>query len=128
MTYKHLLLYVDDTPANMRLVEQIIKQFSDIKLIGETTAERGLVVAAEQQPGLILMDIQLPGMDGFQALTELKQNNNTHHIPVIAVSANAKESDEQRGLDHGFDGYLTKPLDLHKFISVIRDQFSLNQD
>lgn len=125
MTDKHLVLYVEDNPANMRLVEQILKQFPEIELIGEETAEEGLVVAEQRQPELILMDINLPGMDGFQALAELKGNETTQHIPVIAISANAMDSDIQLGLDTGFERYLTKPLNLQEFMSVIRTQFNL---
>jgi CheY-like chemotaxis protein len=125
MTDKHLVLYVEDNPANMRLVEQILGQFPDVELIGVQTAESGLDVAEEQQPELVLMDINLPGMDGFQALAELKQREQTKHIPVVAVSANAMDLDMQRGLDQGFDGYLTKPFNLQEFMSMIRTQLKL---
>jgi CheY-like chemotaxis protein len=125
MTDKHLVLYVEDNPANMRLVEQILGQFPDVELIGVQTAESGLDVAEEQQPELVLMDINLPGMDGFQALAELKQREQTSHIPVVAVSANAMDLDMQRGLDQGFDGYLTKPFNLQEFMSMIRTQLKL---
>lgn len=126
MTDKHLVLYVEDNPANMRLVEQILKQFPDVELIGEETAESGIDVAEQRQPELILMDINLPGMDGFQALAELKRMETTRHIPVVAISANAMDTDVQRGLDSGFHGYLTKPLNLQQFMSMIRTQFKLD--
>jgi len=126
MNNKHLVLYVEDNPANMRLVEQILKQFPEVELLGEETAESGLEVAAERLPELILMDINLPGMDGFQALAELKKQEKTQHIPVIAISANAMDSDMQRGLDSGFDGYLTKPLNLQEFMSMIRLRLNIN--
>lgn len=126
MSDRHLVLYVEDNPANMRLVEQILRQFPDVELIGEETAESGLVVAEEQQPELILMDINLPGMDGFQALAELKKREKTQHIPVVAISANAMDSDMQRGLDSGFDSYLTKPLNLQEFMAMIRTQLNLD--
>lgn len=126
MTDKHLVLYVEDNPANMRLVEQILRQFPDVELIGVETAELGLDVAEQHQPELILMDINLPGMDGFQALVELKKNEKTSHIPVIAISANAMDADVQRGLNTGFDGYLTKPLNLQEFMSMIRAQLKFS--
>ena len=126
MTDKHLVLYVEDNPANMRLVEQILKQFHDVELIGEETAESGIDVAEQRQPDLILMDINLPGMDGFQALAELKRKDATRHIPVVAISANAMDTDAQHGLDSGFHGYLTKPLNLQQFISMIRTQLKLD--
>lgn len=126
MADKHLVLYVEDNPANMRLVEQILRQFPDVELIGEETAESGLEVAEEQQPELILMDINLPGMDGYQALAELKKRKKTQHIPVVAISANAMDSDMQRGLDNGFDGYLIKPLNLQEFMSMIRSRLNID--
>lgn len=126
MPVKNLLLYVEDNPANMRLVEQVMKQLPDIDFIGEETAINGINTAEAQQPGLILMDIQLPEMDGLQALTELRRRENTRDIPVFAVSANAMGSDRQSGLDHGFDNYITKPLDIQKFISMIRKHFMLD--
>jgi CheY-like chemotaxis protein len=126
MTDKHLVLYVEDNPANMRLVEQILRQFPGVELIGVETAESGLDVAEEQQPELILMDINLPGMDGFQALAELKQKEKTKHIPVVAISANAMDTDVQHGLDAGFIAYLTKPLNLQEFMSMIRTLLKLD--
>lgn len=126
MTDKHLVLYVEDNPANMRLVEQILGQFHDVELIGVETAESGLEIAEEQQPELILMDISLPGMDGFQALAELKRKEKTEHIPVVAISANAMDTDVQRGLDAGFDAYLTKPFNLQEFMSLIRTLLKLS--
>jgi CheY-like chemotaxis protein len=126
MTDKHLVLCVEDNPANMRLVEQILGQFPGVELIGVETAESGLDVAIEQQPELILMDINLPGMDGFEALAKLKENEGTKHIPVVAISANAMDTDVQRGLDIGFEGYLTKPLNLQEFMSMVRTQLNIN--
>lgn len=125
MTDKHLVLCVEDNPANMRLVEQILGQFPEVELIGVDSAENGLDAAVKQQPELILMDINLPGMDGYQALAELKAKQETRHIPVVAISANAMDTDVQRGLNVGFDGYLTKPLILQEFMSMIRTQLKL---
>lgn len=126
MSVNNSLLYIEDNPANMRLVEQVMKQFPDIGFMGEETAIDGINTAEAKQPGLILMDIQLPEMDGFQALTELKGRENTRYIPVFAISANAMNSDKQKGLDHGFDDYITKPLDIQKFIAMIRKHFMLD--
>ncbi|WP_126453124.1 response regulator [Sulfuriflexus mobilis] len=126
MTDKHLILYVEDNPANMRLVDQILKQFPSVELAGAETAEDGIEMAVNSQPALILMDINLPGMDGYQALEELRKCTETRHIPVVAISANAMSSDVQRGLDMGFDGYLTKPLNLQEFMSMIRMQLQLD--
>ena len=126
MTDKHLVLYVEDNPPNMRLVEQILKQFPDSGFIGEATADVGIDVAEQRQPELILMDVNLQGMDGFQALAELKRKETTRHIPVVAISANAMDTAVQRGLDTGFVSYLTKPFNLQEFILLIRTQLKLD--
>jgi CheY-like chemotaxis protein len=126
MTDKHLVLYVEDNPANMRLVEQILKRFPGVELTGAETAKDGIEIAVDRQPALILMDISLPDMDGYQALEELRKRAVTRHIPVVAISANAMDSDLQRGLDSGFAAYLTKPLNLQEFMSMIRTQLKLN--
>jgi CheY-like chemotaxis protein len=126
MTDKHLVLYVEDNPANMRLVEQILKQFPSVELTGAETAKDGIEIAVNRQPDLILMDINLPDMDGYQALEELKKRAVIPHIPVVAISANAMDSDMQRGLDTGFAAYMTKPLNLQEFMSMIRTQLKLD--
>ena len=125
MTDKHRVSCVEGNQANMRFPEENFVQFPEVELIGVDSAERGLDAAVENRPELILMDIHLPGMDGYQALSELKSKQETRHIPVVAISANAMDTDVQRGLSAGFDGYLTKPLILQEFMSMIRAQLKL---
>jgi len=125
MTTKHLVLYVEDNPANMRLVEQLLKTFPDITLIGAETAEDGLEVLKEQTPDLILMDINLPGMSGYDALAELKKQDATKDIPVVAISANALASDFDKGIAAGFSDYITKPINLQSFFSTIKKHLNI---
>jgi PAS domain S-box-containing protein len=113
------LLYVEDNPANLRLVQKIISTRKNIDMLAAESAEAGLKIAAEQLPDLILLDIQLPGMDGFEALRHLRDNPVTRDIPVIAVSANAMAQDIARGKEAGFVEYLTKPLDVSRFIDLV---------
>ena len=126
MDNKHQVLYVEDNPANMRLVEQLLKTFPDIVLIGAETAEDGIEIAQQQQPHLILMDINLPGMDGYEALVELKKLDVTANIPVVAISANALASDLEKGLKAGFADYITKPINLQSFFATIKKHLNIN--
>jgi len=126
MASKHLVLYVEDNPANMRLVEQLLKTFPDITLIGAETAEDGLEMIKEQTPDLILMDINLPGMSGYDALVELKKQDMTKAIPVVAISANALASDFEKGIAAGFADYITKPINLQSFFSTIKKHLNIS--
>jgi len=126
MPNKNHVLYVEDNPANMRLVEQLLKTFPDIELAGAETAEDGLVMAQQYVPDLILMDINLPGMNGYEALIELKKIDATRDVPVIAISANALASDVEKGLEAGFSDYITKPINLQTFFITIKRQLNLS--
>lgn len=116
------LLYVEDNPANLMLVEQILQSRSDIKLLSAPQALMGIELARAHKPDLILMDINMPGMDGITAMKKLQNYEETNNIPILAVSANAMESDIKKGLDAGFKGYITKPFDIPKFFVEI-DRF-----
>lgn len=116
------LLYVEDNPANLKLVEQILQSRSDIKLLTAPQARLGIELARAHQPDMILMDINMAEMDGITAMKKLKKYEETNNIPVIAVSANAMESDIKKCLDGGFKAYITKPLDIPKFFIEI-DRF-----
>jgi len=120
------VLYIEDNPANLRLVTQVINSKTSHKLISAPDAALGLQLVSSQQPALILMDINLPGMDGYAALKQLQANEETRHIPVIAISANAMESDIKRGLAAGFVDYLTKPIQLNKLVQLVNT--TLNGD
>lgn len=89
--------------------------------------EEGLQVARTRQPNLILMDISLPVLDGFEATRRIKQDPALQHIPVIAVTAHARPADEQRALDAGCDGYLSKPYSLRDFLAVVEKNIGRTQ-
>jgi PAS domain S-box-containing protein len=115
----HTVLYIEDNPANLRLVRKIISTHTSLTMIDARTAEQGLELAKMHHPALILLDINLPGINGFEALQRLKSNPETCDIPVIAISANAMERDVKKGLSAGFTDYLTKPLDIPKLLAVL---------
>ena len=126
MENKHQVLYVEDNPANMRLVEQLLKTFPDIELVGAETAEEGLEIAQQHVPDLILMDINLPGMNGYEALVELKKLDATREVPIVAISANALASDLEKGLEAGFADYITKPINLQSFFATIKKHLDIS--
>jgi PAS domain S-box-containing protein len=116
---QHVVLYVEDNPANVAFMRDLIGTFDNIELLVAPTGEIGVEVAREQLPTLIVMDINLPGMSGLEAMNTLQSEPATATIPVIALSAAASERDKQRGLQTGFAAYLTKPVDVEAFISVV---------
>jgi CheY-like chemotaxis protein len=103
------LLYVEDNPANLKLVEQLIARRPDMRLLSARDGNLGIQLARANQPEVILMDINLPGISGIEALKILREDPATAHIPVIALSANAMPRDIEKGLQAGFFGYLTSP-------------------
>ena len=113
------LLYVEDNPANLMLVEDIIARRPDIRLLSARDGGRGIALARTSRPDVILMDINLPGISGIEALKILTADNATAHIPVIAVSANAIPRDIEKGLKAGFFRYLTKPLKVVEFMETL---------
>lgn len=113
------VLYVEDNPANMRLVKKIISGLGGVNLLTAETAEAGLQLVKTCRPHLILMDINLPGMDGFEALGILRANPDTRDIPVVAVTANAMPDQIHRVMAAGFDDCLTKPINLQRFVAVV---------
>ncbi len=117
----HTLLYVEDNPANLKLVEQLIARRSDMKLLTAIEAMRGIELARSARPEVILMDINLPGISGMEALRILRDDPATRHIPVVALSANALPRDVERGLEAGFFRYLTKPIRVPEFMSTLTD-------
>jgi two-component system cell cycle response regulator DivK len=114
-----LILIVEDNDKNLKLVRDVL-QFNGYLTAEAMTAEDGLVLARSQQPALILLDIQLPGMDGFAALRQLRADPITKGISVMAVTASALEQDRQNILKAGFDGYMTKPINVKQFTKEIR--------
>jgi CheY-like chemotaxis protein len=117
----YTLLYVEDNPANLRLVSQLLTRRQDIKLVTAHTGTLGLEFALAYRPDIILLDINLPGMDGYQLKAELAQHNETRSTPVLALSANAMPRDIEKGAQAGFLHYLTKPIDIQKLMGAIDD-------
>ena len=113
------LLYVEDNPANMALVEQLIARRPDLHLLTAVNGLLGIELARAQVPDVILMDINLPGLSGIEAMTILQKDPATTHIPVIAISANAMQSDIKAGLDAGFLQYITKPIKVDEFMAAL---------
>ena len=113
------LLYVEDNPANLMLVEQIIEGQSHIRMLSACDGKSGIESALAHLPDVILMDINLPGITGLQAMKILRENLLTVHIPIIALSANAMPHDIEKGLKEGFFRYLTKPIKINEFMAAL---------
>ncbi len=113
------LLYVEDNPANRRLLEEVLTLYPSVRLISAETAQRGLELAASVRPDVILMDIKLPDMDGITALASLRRNENLNGVPALALSANAMPDDVDLALKAGFKAYLTKPLNISETLEEI---------
>lgn len=115
------VLVVEDNPANMTLADFLLQSVGHT-VLKALDAEAGLTLAREQKPDLILMDIQLPGMDGLQATGLLKGSEATRNIPVIALTALAMKGDEERIRAAGCDGYIAKPMRYQEFLATIAAQ------
>ena len=115
----HTLLYVEDNPANLQLVAQLIARRPDMRLLTAIDGPSGIDLAHAALPDVILMDINLPGMSGIEAMQLLRQHPATAHIPVVALSANAIPYDIERGLEAGFFRYLTKPIKVNEFMAAL---------
>ena len=110
MASAHILI-VEDNPKNLKLLRDVL-QFKGYIISAAETGEAGVALARAEQPALILMDVQLPGMDGREAAQVLKADASTRHIPIIALTAFAMKGDRERLLAEGFDGYISKPIDI----------------
>jgi CheY-like chemotaxis protein len=115
---KKTILVVEDNSYNMKLVRSLL-QIGEYKIIEAWTAEEGLELAREHSPDLILMDIQLPGMDGLSATRQIQIDPKIKNIPVLALTAYAMKGDEQNVLDAGCIGYISKPLDTRTFLNTL---------
>jgi signal transduction histidine kinase/CheY-like chemotaxis protein len=113
------VLYVEDNPANLELVEQILARRPDLKLLGAADATIGIGLARLAQPHAILMDINLPGLGGVEAMQILRLDPSTRHIPVIALSANAMPRDVEHALAAGFFDYITKPIKVPELVTAL---------
>jgi two-component system, cell cycle response regulator DivK len=114
------ILIVEDNEKNMKLVRDVL-QATGYRTLEATTGEEGVELALSQAPALVLMDVQLPGIDGVEALERLRQNERTASIPVLALTAQAMSGDRERFLEAGFDGYLAKPVDVGALIEAVRE-------
>ena len=117
------ILIVEDNPRNMKLVRDVL-QVKGHTTLEATTAEDGIVIAREKIPDLVLMDIQLPGMNGIDALGVLRADPATAKIPVIAVTASVMQQDRKLITEAGFDGYIGKPINLAEFLHSVNAQLA----
>jgi two-component system cell cycle response regulator DivK len=114
-----LVLIVEDNEKNLKLARDLLN-YHGVVTIEATNAEDGVALARERVPGLVLMDIQLPGMDGVSALGQLRADPATAKIPVVAMTASVMKEDRERFDKAGFDGFITKPIDVKSFPDQIR--------
>jgi len=114
------ILIVEDNDKNMKLVRDVL-QVKGYQTLEAGTAEDGIALAQAHSPDLVLMDIQLPGMNGIEALGVLRANPDTAHIPVIAVTASVKQQDRKQITEAGFDAYIGKPINLKEFLQSVRE-------
>ena len=120
MTQQALILIVEDNEKNMKLARDVLR-FNGFRTLEAVTAWQGLALAAEHRPDLILMDIQLPDMDGTAALRRLRGDATTAAIKVVALTAFAMKDDRERFVSQGFDGYLSQPLSVRELPSQVRE-------
>jgi two-component system cell cycle response regulator DivK len=117
------VLLIEDNATNMAMARFFLSSVGHT-VISATDAETGLMLAREEQPELILMDIQLAGMDGLEAIGLLKKDQATQNIPVIALTALAMKGDEERIRAAGCDGYIAKPIRYREFLAMVADQLA----
>ena len=114
-----LILIVEDNEKNMKLVRDILNA-KGYETMEAGTAEEGIEMAARRVPDLVLMDIQLPGMNGMEALKVLRSNPATEKVPVVAITASVMTQDRKQIMDTGFDGFIEKPINLKEFLAAVQ--------
>jgi len=121
------MLYIEDNPANLLLVKQLFARRNNWKLLTAIDGYLGIIIARENLPEVIMMDINLPGISGFEALVRLQADPTLAHIPVIALSSNVYPGHAEKGVQAGFFRYLTKPYKINELMDALEDslQFSL---
>jgi two-component system cell cycle response regulator DivK len=112
------ILIIEDNPKNLKLMRDLL-QCEGYTILEANSGEAGIILARAEQPALILMDIQLPGMDGCEAMHVLKQDASTQHIPIVALTAFAMKGDCETLLAQGFNGYIAKPIDVDAIPTLI---------
>ena len=115
----HVILVVEDNERNLKLLRDVL-EYAGYDVRVARTGEDGVTLAVKEPPDLVLMDLQLPGIDGMEALRQLRESPRTANIPVVAVTAQAMKQDRERVLDAGFDGYLEKPISVRAFPGQVR--------
>jgi two-component system, cell cycle response regulator DivK len=115
-----LVLIVEDNDKNLKLARDVLR-FGGFRTVEATNGEDGIVLASRELPDIVLMDIQLPGMDGIAALRRLRDDERTARIPVVALTASVMKSDRERFEEAGFDGFLQKPIEVATFASEVRE-------
>jgi two-component system, cell cycle response regulator DivK len=113
------VLYIEDNPLNMRLVKKYLQSFG-IEMIEAVDGYSGLDMALQAQPDLILVDVNLPDMDGLEVTRRLRSNDETSEMPIVALTANAMHGDRERCLNSGCDGYLAKPVSRVELVNMLR--------
>jgi len=116
---KKSILYIEDNPANLILVEQILDCMPSVHMWSAPEPLLGLELAMKHLPDLILLDINLPGMDGYEVLKQLRREASSKDIPVVALSANAMSKDLEAAKNAGFDGYITKPVNIKELQAIV---------
>jgi two-component system cell cycle response regulator DivK len=115
----HMILVVEDNERNLKLLRDVL-EYTGYDVRTARTAEDGIALAVKEPPDLVLMDLQLPGIDGMEALRRLRESPRTAAIPVVAVTAQAMKQDRERALAAGFDGYVEKPISVRAFPDQVR--------
>jgi two-component system cell cycle response regulator DivK len=115
----HVILVVEDNERNLKLLRDVL-EYAGYDVRVARTGEDGVALAVKEPPDLVLMDLQLPGIDGMEALRQLRESPRTADIPVVAVTAQAMKQDRERALDAGFDGYVEKPISVRAFPDQVR--------
>ena len=118
-----VILVVEDNERNLKLLRDVL-EYAGYEVRGAQTAEDGITLAVNEPPDLVLMDLQLPGIDGIDARRRLRESPRTANIPVVAVTAQAMKQDRERVLEAGFDGYVEKPISVRAFPEQVRGYLS----
>ena len=124
-TKSHTVLYIEDNPTNLRLVQQVLSRWPHIHLLAAHEPNLGLDLLRAHQPDLVLLDINLPEMDGYEVFKRMQSIPECGGIPVVAVSANAMPRDIERGMRAGFNDYITKPIQVASFLTSIANILEL---
>ena len=121
------MLYVEDNPPNIALMQELVDSVPNLRLLTASDGNTGLALAHAHRPDVIVLDINLPGMSGFEILRRLKSARRTGDIPVMALSAAALPQDVERGKASGFTHYLTKPIDVQEFLAAVDSVLTSNR-